>query len=421
MVHAGAAVIAVKDQRCGDRSSLRSRAASRARAAPSRSSGIDPAVGRRGGAPVHGGDDGAVGRVRRAAAAARARRRPSGSATLGAVVERRVDHAVGSSANSTRASGGAVAAGTARPPDDRVVLGPGQRDVEQPQALARRLGLGERLAVLRRGLVGPAARPWPGRTCAGRCRGPGRSSRGCGVRHIVGQHTIGNSRPFATHTVMICTAWASDSIRREARSRSMSASTSIGLGASSTASRPATLARGRTAPWLQQLGEVVEVGHRAVAVGTGEDPGRHAALGPDPTARSRRSTRRRASRPSVELLLHLGQLVVGGRVDPLGAAAAEPGQRERAARGVGRTGAASASSSQRHCSAAGDSSTLSPRASTAGTPWARAPAAPRRPRRRCARARRCRRAAPAGRAPVLALGDAGVVEQVTQLRTTRSP
>ena len=119
----------------------------------------------------------------------------------------------------------------------------------------------------------------------------------------------------------------------------------------------------------EQLGDVVEIGHGAVAVGRREHPRRDAALRPDRAEELGDAAVDERLGPAVEPLLDLGELgVVGG--DELARPLQPTNQLERDGAGPRGTfaGWATASSSQRHWVAAGDRSTVSPRAMTAGMP-----------------------------------------------------
>jgi hypothetical protein len=75
---------------------------------------------------------------------------------------------------------------------------------------------------------------------------------------------------------------------------------------------------------------VLQVGELAVAVGACEHPGHDTGVDPQPSLEVRDATFAQHARPFAELLLELDQVLVVGLGHPLGAAAPEPRQGERA-------------------------------------------------------------------------------------------
>ncbi len=188
--------------------------------------------------------------------------------------------------------------------------------------------------------------------------------------HMVGTHTMGNSSPFATHTVMTCTANASDSTRRAAWSRSTSASISSGGGASRIESRPATLWCWSPAPVPSSSATCSR------SVSSRSPSGRASTRATTPV--SAQSRRWKSVTPrSARTVTHSASCSWSSTRSSSPAVATQsadrPPNQDRAkvrAR-TGSDGRDIASSSQRHWSAPGDSSTLPPRASIAGMPRSR--------------------------------------------------
>ena len=121
---------------------------------------------------------------------------------------------------------------------------------------------------------------------------------------------------------------ASDSMRRAARSVSSSASTSGSGSSPNAAMQPCDVGATGRRRRRQQLAEVVEVGERSVAVGSCEDPGHHAALGPHPPHELDRAVVDQRRDPPVEPFGEVGERGVGGEVHLLGAPTDEPRQGE---------------------------------------------------------------------------------------------
>ncbi len=169
--------------------------------------------------------------------------------------------------------------------------------------------------------------------------------------------------------VMICTACASDSTRRDTTSRSMSASTVTGGGASSTDSKPATLARPAGAEACSSSATW------STSVIARSPSGRASTRATTPLSLRTRCTKSMTpcsssvSAQSCSCSWSAASSASGASCTQV---ALRPQNHDMAkVRARDRSeGRSRASSSQRHCSAAGDSSTLSPRASTAGTPCA---------------------------------------------------
>ena len=207
---------------------------------------------------------------------------------------------------------------------------------------------------------------------------------------------MGNSCPLAIQTVMTWTASSSDSMRR-----AVTLAVHVGVGLGFRVQRRETPASGHAGQptgggSVEQLGQMVEVGQVPVTVGGAAAPGapRRSRSRPGPGPRPR------SGRPACPTRYGAGP---AGR--PAAApmptpprSARQPTNHDRAKVRTrrGSDGRSMAWSRYRICSAAGDSSTLSPLATTAGTPW---------PQQRgldvlalspsCRPGRRCQRAAPA--------------------------
>ena len=132
----------------------------------------------------------------------------------------------------------------------------------------------------------------------------------------MGTHTTGNCRPFAFQMVMICTAWASDSIRLAVTSPSKSTSPSDSGGWSSSSRSPAMPDIPWLAPLVHQFGQVVQIGHVPVTVELTQEPRHHVGLIPDRGQDLGHRVGGEPGRPTRQPLLEDGQLLVRSLCHP---------------------------------------------------------------------------------------------------------